>query len=1364
MASDSCRTTLRVFVPALLVLTFLAPLHAQSDNCSTATPISGNGTFTFNLATATTSPEGQDAQNCIGGGTTGFANDVWYCWTAPCTGLVDIKTCGLTAVDTKIAFYVGCSCPTPPPSQPPLCCNDDGGPGCSPQSFINCEVQCGNKYLIRIGAKPGTAPGPGSFTIQCNGQDCQCDACCGKRPNFLPSGSAACTTLDTGGTDVLEIFNITAQPLPNWSNWFATAFVTSGAQNWTKANLGSVFGLTLDNLGNIYLAHTTIYGDQFGFSNDALGALGGGNPLAAGAIYKIDTNTGVPALFAKLPNAPIAGCPGGNHPCGPSPDGCFPGLGNLNFSCAHNMIYVSNFEDGRIYRLDTAGNILSTWYHAAGTASVGLPPIDPNGFPPLVSPAARAMRVWAVQVSKGRLYYSTWREDFDHFNPVCTRVDPVNNNEIWSVALTPGAGNGNFIPGSEVLELTMPNYNGVNHVGACGGAWSNPVADISFSPDQCCMLLAERTMAGDCKSSAHASRLLEYCRNPATNAWVPSGASFQTGTNVSNSQQSSAGGDDYDHRTSGINVRTWGTADAIKYPPDPVNADPCGPYVYGLIGFPAAGGAPSTNALMIDADQDVCGTDKFKLGDVEITCPTATQPACQANSAGDGCVNQCTIPGRICVPIVVSRECGGTYKVSRCDCIPDGQCHLQYNGPNLPPTCVQNCPGGDTCSLVATVRIDGTTDYSCGCIGDFVGCNAPISYCNPDHPGTCLSACQGGCFQAGQMCIPVEIREYPAGSGNFVITQCNCVPINGSDPACYPIVRNGHVECCGTCPTAAGGLCNVTATQEPPDALGNPGGIRYRCRCDCKYPPQNMVDWWPMNSLTPVKDRANLLNNGTPSAGVTVANPPVSCVGQGLQFNGTTGVVTVPNGILAADINFGIGPFTLEGWVQSDTGGSPFQPILDKRTQVGASVTGYAMFISGGKLGLQLASGPSQNFVANLLPSIDDGQCHHVAATVIRGSPNQIRLYVDGAFQAFTNSSVTATVTNPANLIFGQRYPIAVATAFLFGGLDEWEFFRRALTQQEIVDLYNARTLGKCCDVCYTPPVVFCRNESSRQICFQICNYCDTESNYSWNLNGPIGGPGCSITGPMTFTPSSGVTGFIPPGQCRTICVTLNLPSGMPVPPPVVTGCYQLSVTNTTTNRTFSCRNTVKRSRKWCWKCVPIWAIANMNQGTTRDFALTVTNEADPTGSINYAWHVYYPEGHAADSQAVSLNGLPPGTPVIGTLSLPQGGTTQLPISVSILESEPFQPIEIVLEADADGDGEPDPVDVITVRAGDCLVQAAGDMNEDGDTTSADIPAFVQTLRGLPPGVYSVILADTNCDGSANGRDIQGFVNALLAP
>jgi len=128
--------------------------NTGADLCFNAHLIEGEGTYRFNNVNAT-----QDGfSDCLAGGQTAIDKDVWFCWTANCTGTVTFETCGLTSVDTKIAVYDGCTCP----ATTLLACDDDT---CGLQSSITFAAVDNASYLLRIGTSPGAPGGNAQFRI-----------------------------------------------------------------------------------------------------------------------------------------------------------------------------------------------------------------------------------------------------------------------------------------------------------------------------------------------------------------------------------------------------------------------------------------------------------------------------------------------------------------------------------------------------------------------------------------------------------------------------------------------------------------------------------------------------------------------------------------------------------------------------------------------------------------------------------------------------------------------------------------------------------------------------------------------------------------------------------------------------------------------------------------------------------------------------------------------------------------------------------------------------------------------------------------------------------------------------------------------
>lgn len=146
-------------VAFIAALSAAAPCVAQvNDACSAPTPISGYGTFLTSTVGATT--DGGSTAACLFFGSDQIWADVWMCWTAETSGLVQIETCG-TGFDTKLAVYPGCACPD---GSSIIACNDDA---CSLQSRVAFPAVAGQSYLVRVGSYSanGVSPPTGAVTL-----------------------------------------------------------------------------------------------------------------------------------------------------------------------------------------------------------------------------------------------------------------------------------------------------------------------------------------------------------------------------------------------------------------------------------------------------------------------------------------------------------------------------------------------------------------------------------------------------------------------------------------------------------------------------------------------------------------------------------------------------------------------------------------------------------------------------------------------------------------------------------------------------------------------------------------------------------------------------------------------------------------------------------------------------------------------------------------------------------------------------------------------------------------------------------------------------------------------------------------------
>ena len=89
--------------------------------------------------------------------------NIWYCYTASCTGDVTVSLLG-SSFDTLLAVYDGCGCD--PTSNDLIGCNDDSS---GQQSQVTFSAKAGNEYLIEVGGNDA-AKGQGVMSISCDTQ------------------------------------------------------------------------------------------------------------------------------------------------------------------------------------------------------------------------------------------------------------------------------------------------------------------------------------------------------------------------------------------------------------------------------------------------------------------------------------------------------------------------------------------------------------------------------------------------------------------------------------------------------------------------------------------------------------------------------------------------------------------------------------------------------------------------------------------------------------------------------------------------------------------------------------------------------------------------------------------------------------------------------------------------------------------------------------------------------------------------------------------------------------------------------------------------------------------------------------------
>ena len=389
-------------------------------------------------------------------------------------------------------------------------------------------------------------------------------------------------------------------------------------------------------------------------------------------------------------------------------------------------------------------------------------------------------------------------------------------------------------------------------------------------------------------------------------------------------------------------------------------------------------------------------------------------------------------------------------------------CGAQWNF--NPPTATDNCPVGAAGTPNVTIAVVGTvTNSLCplvvtrtwsatdGC-GNSSQCSQTVTVGGPGGltlncaalaalPELQTNACLGDVPALCARAIALAQQNCPCP------LTCVQTPPPGTQygPGTYPITVTVSDGNGGTA------TCTVKFTVTAPV-----GG----CHTNCLPPPPNMVLWLPFDEATGVT--ANNLAGGNNGAHFNGPVPTLfSYVANSLCFDGVDDYVEVAS---YPAIGFGTGDFSVDAWVKPASLGNTVRVIVDHREISGNGVIGYSLFLGGGNtLGFQIGDGAFVNYPSTLVVPAD-GQWHLVAVTVNRSSTTGITFYLDGVAGVPQrdptpySGSITPAPSFPLRV--GSR---STSVSALFPGcIDEVELFNRALTQAEIVALYNAGSLGKC--------------------------------------------------------------------------------------------------------------------------------------------------------------------------------------------------------------------------------------------------------------------------------------------------------------
>jgi len=182
-----------------------------NNACASAASISVGAT-PFNTFGATT--DGPAETVCTAFGNNQVGQDIWYTYTAACSGNTNVSLCG-SSFDTKVAVYDG-GCPAGIDTA--IACNDDS---CGLQSNLTFTSVRNRTYLIRVGGFAGSQ-GAGTITIGCT--------------PVIPSNNDCANAIGIGnGVSTFDNTNATTDgPSEAACNFFGTTQV--GQDLWYRYN------------------------------------------------------------------------------------------------------------------------------------------------------------------------------------------------------------------------------------------------------------------------------------------------------------------------------------------------------------------------------------------------------------------------------------------------------------------------------------------------------------------------------------------------------------------------------------------------------------------------------------------------------------------------------------------------------------------------------------------------------------------------------------------------------------------------------------------------------------------------------------------------------------------------------------------------------------------------------------------------------------------------------------------------------------------------------------------------------------------------------------------------------------------------
>jgi len=281
-----------------------------------------------------------------------------------------------------------------------------------------------------------------------------------------------------------------------------------------------------------------------------------------------------------------------------------------------------------------------------------------------------------------------------------------------------------------------------------------------------------------------------------------------------------------------------------------------------------------------------------------------------------------------------------------------------------------------------------------------------------------------------------------------------------------------------------------------------------KCKPRCIAPPSNLISWWPADG------NARDIISGNDGALMNAVR-----FGSGKNSEafilGNLYSVRIPYNVILTPVN----QITIDAWVKpAITFTQPYAPIIGKNpTPFILPFTDYFLGMGGNPMNpaFQVSTyGPTNYFVESSV-SIPANQWSHVAGTY---NGSAVKIYVNGVLRG------SAPASGP---IFDSTLPAYIGQSNTVNGhtwsgkIDEIEIYDRALSDAEILAIYNSSGAGKCKPVCGDG---ICNQQTENLFCVSDCGLSCGDGICSYKVESTSScpqdcGPACPTNGMVAWFP-----------------------------------------------------------------------------------------------------------------------------------------------------------------------------------------------------------------------------------------------------